>query len=114
MRWFQRVKDKEFESNSQQGHKLIPHYECWFQRVKDKEFESNSQRKGLAGYHYGGWFQRVKDKEFESNSLLNLLLISLRFCYPASQIDYSGERRYPQREQEYSQYHIIFPPLNLK
>ena len=40
----------------------------WFQRVKDKEFESNSQRVQQADAAAQHWFQRVKDKEFESNS----------------------------------------------
>ena len=44
LRWFQRVKDKEFESNSQLSNLLSHLAKCWFQRVKDKEFESNSQR----------------------------------------------------------------------
>ena len=41
---------------------------CWFQRVKDKEFESNSQPRASILMSLVGWFQRVKDKEFESNS----------------------------------------------
>ena len=44
----------------------------WFQRVKDKEFESNSQPDRAAAKNNQGWFQRVKDKEFESNSQLSL------------------------------------------
>ena len=40
----------------------------WFQRVKDKEFESNSQQEMEKRRKQAGWFQRVKDKEFESNS----------------------------------------------
>ena len=69
--WFQRVKDKEFESNSQPQADSLQQKIYWFQRVKDKEFESNSQlSKQVRGYS-GDWFQRVKDKEFESNSQLN-------------------------------------------
>ena len=45
-------------------------YSCWFQRVKDKEFESNSQRVWVFSQSDDSWFQRVKDKEFESNSQL--------------------------------------------
>ena len=43
-------------------------WQRWFQRVKDKEFESNSQHSSSMSYNWQRWFQRVKDKEFESNS----------------------------------------------
>ena len=53
------------------------HKICWFQRVKDKEFESNSQHLLHEFLPLVGWFQRVKDKTYCQIVLLKR--VSTRF-----------------------------------
>ena len=65
---YQSVKDKKFESNSQQRKQIIRWQLCCYQSVKDKKFESNSQHCVLIKPTKQSCYQSVKDKKFESNS----------------------------------------------
>ena len=65
---YQSVKDKNFESNSQQVISKFIRESCCYQSVKDKNFESNSQHGSDALFWGLCCYQSVKDKNFESNS----------------------------------------------
>ena len=64
----QSVKDKNFESNSQQQAIAMGGGSGCHQSVKDKNFESNSQHPPQNSVTRQGCHQSVKDKNFESNS----------------------------------------------
>ena len=113
MCWFQRVKDKEFESNSQPSGVRFVNGCAGFSVSKIKNLKaihnkprarvlsseagfSVSKIKNLKAIHnhfrcrflcLEGWFQRVKDKEFESNSQRLILLTKfLRAGFSVSKI----------------------------